>query len=181
MNLNASVASLILLTVPGDVVEKINLTNFDVQQGGKSGNNFSSSNDLQTSIRFENKGGVQIGPIGKISVKQGDKVVYETDFNNKDQRDMILPDGARRWNIPLKNIGSFGDYTVMATFTYGTKNQTLEVERSFWIIPQVAIIATIVGVVVLIALIVGIWLFLRGYKKRVLRNHGHKSSGMKIK
>ena len=181
VNLNASVASLILLTVPGDVVEKINLTNFDVQQGGKSGNNFSSSNDLQTSIRFENKGGVQIGPIGKISVKQGDKVVYETDFNNKDQRDMILPDGARRWNIPLKNIGSFGDYTVMATFTYGTKNQTLEVERSFWIIPQVAIIATIVGVVVLIALIVGIWLFLRGYKKRVLRNHGHKSSGMKIK
>jgi len=165
VNLDASVASLILLTVPGEVTEKLNLTDFDIQQGGKSGSFFQSSNDLQASVRFENKGGLQAGPFGKVSVKQGDKVVYEADFNNKDPRDMILPDSARRWDIPLKNIDSFGNYTVSATFTYGKKNQTIEVSKSFWVIPQFVIIATVVGVLVLVGLIVGIWLLLRNRKR----------------
>lgn len=171
VNLSASVASLILMTVPGDTVEKLDLTNFDIQQGGLSKTMFSSSNDLQASFRFQNKGNVQIGPFGKISVKQGNNVVYETDFNNKDQRDMILPDSARRWDVPLKEIGSFGKYTVHATFTYGKKNQSIEVTKSFWVIPTAVIIATIVALLVVIGLIVGIWLFLRSYKRRVIRNH----------
>jgi hypothetical protein len=172
VNLTGSAASLILMTVPGPVTEKLNLTDFSIQQGGKSGTTFSSPNDLQASVRFENKGGAQVAPFGKVSVKQGDEVVYEADFNNKDPRDMILPDSARRFDVPLKNIESFGNYTVSATFTYGTKNQTIEVSKSFWVIPQAVIIATIVGVLLLIGLIVGIWLFLRNYKRRVLRNHG---------
>jgi hypothetical protein len=113
---------------------------------------------------------VQIGPFGKLSIKQGDKVVYETDFNNKDQRDMILPDSARRWDIPLKKIESFGNYTVSAVFTYGKKNQTIEVSQSFWVIPMAVIIIAAGGVLLFILLIIGIWLFLRSYKRRVLRN-----------
>lgn len=178
VNLNASVASLILLTVPGDVVEKLDLTDFNIQQGSKSAAYFSNAKDLKAAFRFQNTGGIQLGPFGKLSVKQGDKVVYETDFNNKTPRDVILTDSARRWDVPLKNIGSFGHYTVSATFTYGSNNQTVEVEKSFWIIPQAIIIAAIIGILVLIALIVGIWLFLRNYKRRVLRNHGHNDSGL---
>jgi hypothetical protein len=169
VNLSGSVASLMLLTVPGDTIEKLNMTEFKVIQDGKSGSYFQNPNDLQATVRFQNQGNVQIGPFGKLSIKQGDKVVYETDFNNKDQRDMILPDGARRWDIPLKKIGNFGNYTVSAIFTYGKKNQTIEVSQSFWIIPTSVIVATVAGVVALIGLIVGIWLFLRSYRRRVLR------------
>jgi hypothetical protein len=172
VNLSGSVASLILLTVPGEVTEKLNLTDFDIQQGGKSGSFFQSPNDLQASVRLENKGGVQAGPFGKVSVKQGDKVIYEADFNNKDPRDMILPDSARRWDIPLKKIESFGNYTVSATFTYGKKNQTIEVTKSFWVIPQFVIIATVVAVLVLIGLVVMIWLLLRNRKHNSLRGRG---------
>lgn len=172
VNLSASVASLILLTVPGNIVEKLNLTSFEIQQGGTTATYFQSSNDLHTSFRFENKGNVQVGPIGKISVKEGNNVIYETDFNNKSPRDVILPDGARRWDVPLKQIGSFGNYTVSATFTYGKKNQTIEVSRSFWVVPQGIIIAAVAGTLALVGLIVGIWLFLRSYKRRILRSHG---------
>lgn len=172
VNLSASVASLILLKVPGNITEKLHLTSFDVQQGGASGAYFQSPNDLNVSFRFENKGNIQVGPIGKISLKEGDKVVYETDFNNKDPRDVILPDGARRWDEALKQIGSFGHYTVSATFTYGQKNQTIEVSKSFWVVPQGVIFAAIGGTLALIALIVGIWLFLRSYKRRILNSHG---------
>lgn len=171
VNLSASAASLILLTVPGDLVENLDLTNFDITQDGKAGAFFSTANNIQAAVRFQNKGNVQVGPIGKVSVKQGDTVVYETDFNNKDPRDMILPDSARRWDIPVNKIGSFGKYTVVATFTYGQKNQTIEVSKSFWVVPTVVIIATIIIVLLIVGLIIGIWLFLRGYKRRILKKH----------
>lgn len=172
VNLSASVASLILLTVPGDFVEKLDLTSFDVTQDGDPGGFFSSSNDLGVSFRFQNQGNVQVGPFGKISVTSGDKLVYDVDFNNKEQRDMVLPDGARRWGIPLKKIGSFGRYTVTATFTYGKKNETIQVERTFWVVPTAVIVASVGAVLALIALIFGIRAFLRSYKKRVLRGGG---------
>lgn len=176
VNLNTSVASLLLVTVPGKVTEKLSLTNFEVQQNSKTGEMFTSPDKLQVLARFMNEGGVQEAPFGKVSVVQDDKkVVYETDFNNKDPRDVVLPDSARRWDIPLKNIGGFGHYTVTATFTYGKKNQSIEVSKSFWVIPQMLIIAVVVGLLLLIALIVGIVLFLKSYKRRVLRKHGRGS------
>ena len=170
VNLSASAASLILLTVPGEMVEKLNLTDFNIQQNGKNGTVFQTGKDLQAAFRFENKGSLQAGPFGKVSVKKGDQVVYAADFNNKNPRDMILPDSARRWEVPLDKISGFGNYTVSATFTYGQKNQTIEVTKTFWIIPMSIIIAAVLGLLVLIGLIVGIWLFLRSYKRRVLRS-----------
>jgi hypothetical protein len=137
-----------------------------------TGTNFRTPNNLQATVRFENKGSVQLGPFGKVSVKQGDKVIYASDFNNKTPRDMTLPDSARRWDIPLKNIGTFGKYTVTAVFTYGAKNQSIEVTKSFWVIPTTVIVWSIIGLITLIALIVGIWLFLRSYKRRILRSAG---------
>lgn len=171
VNLSASAASLILLTVSGPVSEQLSMTEFNITQDGKAGEFFNTSNDMQVAVRFANQGNIQLAPWGKVSVKQGDKLVYETDFNSTDPKDMILPDSARRWDIPLKKLGSFGHYTVSATFTYGSKNQTIEVTKSFWVVPMVVIIATVVGVLVLLGLIVAIWLFLRSYKRRILRKH----------
>lgn len=177
VNLSASAASLILLTVPGKFVEKVELTDFAIQQDGKGGTLFQTPSNIQASFRFQNTGNVQAGPFGKVSVKQNNKVVYAADFNNKTPRDMILPDSARRWDVPLKDLGSFGYYTVSATFTYGEKNQTIEVTKSFWVIPLAVMIGAVVGLLLLIALIVGIIWFLRSYKKRILQTQGRGGSG----
>ncbi len=173
VNLSASVASLILLTVPGPVTEQLNLTNFDIQQGqgGKAATDFRTPNDLKVAFRFENKGNIQQGPFGKISVTQGGKLVYDYDFNQDTPREVILPDGARKWEAPLKEIGDFGYYTVQATFTYGSTNKTIEVEKSFWVIPTAFIIAAIAIVVVLIAGIVFLVIWLKGRRKRAIRRH----------
>jgi len=167
VNLSASVGSLILLTVPGDFVEHLNLKDFNIQQDGITGTTFRNGTSLQAYFRFENTGSVQMGPFGKISVKKGDKVVYETDFNNKDPRDMILPDSTRRWEIPLSSdtIGGFGQYTVLGTFTYGKDNQTIEVTKTFWIIPFTVIIAGIVAILVLVGIVIGILLAIRSRKR----------------
>ena len=174
VNLSTSVASLILLTVPGDAVEKLNLTDFEIQQNGKAGTFFTTPENIQVSARFRNDGNVQLGPFGKISVTKGDDVIYDVDFNDNDPREMALPDSARRWDIPVEKLEDFGHYKVSATFTYGTKNQTIEIEQSFWVVPLGVIIAAVGGVVGLIALIAAIWFFLRSYKRRILQSNSHR-------
>ena len=155
VNLSASVASLILLTVNGDAPEKLDLTEFVVQQDGRKKSFFANGDNISVTARFENKGNVQAGPFGKVSLLKGNEVIHESDFNNKEQRDMVLPSSARRWNIPVEHVGSLGKYTVTATFTYGTSNQTIEVSESFWVIPRNAIIMAVVGLLLVIGLIVG--------------------------
>ena len=174
VNLNASAASLVLLTVPGDAIEKLSLTEFSIMQGSKIDTVFQSANDIRASFRFQNLGSVQLGPFGKITVKQGDKAVYSYDFNIDTPREMVLPDSARRWDVPFKNIGSFGEYTVTATFTYGKNNETLNVTKSFWVIPWTVIIGAVVGLLALIGLVVGIWMFLKSYKRKILHSQSRR-------
>lgn len=177
VSFSTSAASIILLSVPGDAVEKLALTNFAITQGSKSDSIFQSSNDLNATFRMANQGSIHEGPFGSITVKQGDKVVYDYKFNNTPPRDMILPDGARRWEVPLKNIGSFGNYTVLATFTYGTTNQTIEVSKSFWVIPQIVIIATIVTVILLLLIIIGTVAFIRTQRNKAHRRKSGLGTG----
>jgi len=171
VNLSASVASLILLTVPGDIVEKLDLTDFTIQQNGVNGDVFRGSDDLQVAVRFQNTGNVQIGPFGKVSVLKGNDLIYEADFNNKTPRDVILPDGARAWDIPLEDLGDFGYYSVTATFTYGENNQTIEITKTFWIIPWSLVIGVLGGILLLAAIGVAVWFFLKNYKRRILRSN----------
>ncbi|MEO8691243.1 MAG: hypothetical protein ABI397_00495 [Candidatus Saccharimonas sp.] len=170
VNLAPSVASLILLTVPGDAVEKLNLTEFKVQQNNKAGTYFQTPKDLNVTFRFENKGNLQESPFGKITLKKGNTVVSDHDFNDGTPKDVILPDSARRWTIPLENVDNFGHYTVSGTISYGKDNQTIEVSQSFWVIPMSYIVGAIIGLIVLIGLIVGGWMFLRNYKRRIVRD-----------
>jgi hypothetical protein len=174
VNLSPSVASIILLTVPGPVTEKLSITDFTVQQGGRSNGIFYSDTGISASVRFKSESSIQLGPIGKVSVKKGDTVVYETDFNNKTPRDVILPDSARRWDIPLEKISGFGHYTVLATYTYGQTNQTIEATESFWVIPWL-VIAIAGGVLLLI--IAAIIITILTVKKRRNRNIRVNRSG----
>lgn len=151
VNLSASVASIILLQVRGDVAETLTLTDFAIQQNSTTSAFFNNGENISAMVRFQNDGGVQLGPIGKVSVTKGKDIVYETDFNNNARRDMILPDSARRWDVPLQNIEGFGHYTVTATFAYGSKNQSVEVTKTFWVIPVWVIVGGIVAFLVIVA------------------------------
>jgi hypothetical protein len=170
VNLGTSVASLILMTVPGPTVEQVTLTNFDVQQDGGTATNFRTSNDLSLLLRFQNKGNLQEGPFGQVNVQKGKKVIYTYNFNDKTPKQQILPDSARRWTVPLKGLGKFGKYTISGTFTYGTKGQSIEITKTIWIIPTTVIMIGVIGLLVIVALGVGFWMFIRSYKRKILRS-----------
>ncbi|HSX05577.1 MAG TPA: hypothetical protein VLF69_03870 [Candidatus Saccharimonadales bacterium] len=166
----SSVASLILLTVPGPTVEQLTLTDFAVEQNGGVATNFRTPKDLSLFLRFENKGNLQEAPFGQIYVQKGKKVLYKYNFNQENPAAQILPDSARRWMVPLKGLGKFGKYTVGGTFTYGAKGQTVDIVKTVWIIPTIYILVVVGIVAFLVAIIGGIWLFVRSYKRKILRS-----------
>lgn len=171
VNTSPSVASLVLLRVNGQVSEKIELTDFQLLQSKKATNFLTSTEDLAMLIRFRNTSMVQLAPFGTVTVQRGNEVVHTASFNNaSEQKDMVLPDSARRWNVALGDVEGLGRYKVTATFAYGSTNQTIEATQGFWVVPLPIIIAAAAVLVLVIALIV--FLVLR-------RRRGNKSMSFK--
>jgi len=168
--LSSGIASIILLKVSGPIVERLTLTNFDMQQNGGTASNFRTPDNLGLLIRFKNEGNVHEAPFGQINVQKGKKVIYSHDFNLEDPKEMVLPDSARRWQVPIKNLGKFGKYTVSATFGYGSKGDTINIQNTVWIVPSAVIMAIVIAVLVIAAVIAGMWFFLRNYKRRILKS-----------
>jgi hypothetical protein len=167
---NSSVASWVLLTVPGPTTHELILTNFDIKQKGKVAGNFDSPNGINLGLRFENKGNIQEAPFGQVQVLKGDKLIYSSNFNQTDPKDEVLPDSARSWDVPLKNLGKFGKYTVSGVFSYAN-GKSIQVKKTFWIIPRVLVAGVVGAIIVLLLIFFGIRSFLRSYKRRILRAH----------
>lgn len=169
VSVSGSIASLILVTVPGDIVESLHIKQFGVEQNGKISGRFSNSKDLNVRLRLENKGNVQVAPFGEVFVQKGDKIVYQTKINDVKPAGVVLPDSIRKWEMPLKNIGSFGKYKVTAVVSYGGSNQTMTTEQTIWIVPTILIVGIIVAIIALIAVITLIVMALKAYKRKILR------------
>lgn len=169
VSVSGSIASLILVTVPGNIVESLQIKQFGVQQNGKIAGRFSNAKDLNVLLRLENKGNVQVAPFGEVFVQKGDKIIHQAKINDIKPAGVVLPDSVRKWEIPLKNIGSFGKYKVTAVVSYGGSNQTMTTEQTIWIIPTILIIGIIVALIVIIAVIVLIVTALKAYKRKILR------------
>lgn len=167
VNTSISAASLILLTVEGDAPEKLDLTDFVTRQNGRVGSFFTSADNIDIMARFQNTGNIHAGPFGKIQVTKGGETVYEADFNEQNPRDVILPDSARRWNIPVDKVSGFGKYNVKAVFSYGLSNQTIEVEQSFWVVPLPFIIVASILLLAIIATVVVLILRARSKKNNI--------------
>lgn len=170
VNVSGSVASLILLTVPGNITENLTVKEFGISQKGKLGSRFTTPDDLKAMIRLENKGNIQVAPFGDISVLKGDKVVSSAKLNDISPKGLVLPDSIRKWEVPLNGLGTFGKYKVVATIGYGTNGETMTIEKSLWIIPTSFIIAAIIALIVIIVLIAGVVVSLKAYKRKILRS-----------
>jgi hypothetical protein len=176
VSLSPSAATLILLTVPGNLVEKLALQNFNIEQDGSSKANFRNSKNLSLEFSFKNEGNIHESPFGQIYVKKGVKVVYSDNFNQNQPQQVVLPDSSRQWTQHLKGIGGFGKYTIGATFTYGSKGASIQITKTIWIVPLgyiIAGIAVIVGVILLVSIIIT---FLRTYKRRILRKANQQNN-----
>ena len=145
--LSASVGTLVLLRVAGNITENVKLAGFSASQDGKRGS-FFEHGPVDFTVRLENDGSVHEKVQGTIDVTSTfGKKVGSVAVNDKGGN--VLPGSIRKFQQQLSTKALFGHYTAKLSLSYagGTKklNQTL----GFWVIPWRLILLILVAVVVL--------------------------------
>ncbi len=172
VTLSASVGSLILVKVPGDIKENVTLASFDVRTDPEatSGSSFFTSNkNLYAVARFKNTGNVHEQPFGKVVLKRGSKVLQTVEINNTDPRGNVLPDSIRRFSVKLDKVGLWGKYTVEGNFGYGSSGQLVSGASTFYVFPLTYILIGL-GILLLIAgAIVGLPRAIKRYNQSIIR------------
>jgi len=169
VTLSASVASLVLVKVPGNIKEQVGIASFDARVDDHVRSIFTSSKNITAVVRFENKGDVQEEPFGKVILKKGNKQLATYEVNNTDPRGNVLPGSIRKFSVKLTKVSSFGKYTLQGNFGYGSNGQLLSASTTFYVIPLWAIIVGIVVILLIIAAIVLLPRKIRTYNRRVAR------------
>lgn len=165
LSLSASVGTLFLITVPGNLTEKLTDVSFEATKNGHVGTLFNSG-PITIVTRLKNEGNIHVQPFGKIIIKNTfGKIVYQTELNDAQPRGNVLPDSIRRFENPIKLGHLLGKYTAIGNFAYGSNGNIISVKKTFYVIPYVLIIIIIL---VLLFLIFGLPRLIRAYNRRVI-------------
>jgi hypothetical protein len=155
LSLSASVGSLILVTVPGNITEQASVVSLNVaRKEGKASNLFTNGSSLKASIRIRNSGNVQLSPYGKVQLKKGSKELGTFEINNTDPKGSILPDSIRKFSVDFGDkTKTLGKYTVSGNFGYGDKGQLIMATTSFYVVPLPIVITLVVCLLLIIVAI----------------------------
>lgn len=164
VGLTASVGSIMLITVPGDLVQKVSLEQLSAGQNNLP-KSFITSGTVQIITRLKNEGDIHVKPFGKVEIKNTfGKIVASYDFNNTDPRANILPESTRMFVDNVDNVKWFGRYTILINLAASNgSGDIVTASSAFWYVPVWAIY-TLIGIVIVIA--VGIYLLARKMRKR---------------
>lgn len=170
----ASVGSLILLEIPGDITEKIQINDVSAYLNDGAGSLFTKKPD-QIGVEIQNLGNSFSQPFGKVTVKdwRGNEIfLYE--LNDSQPRGNILPESTRLFLQSFKDVETKtvngqeeitetspiswpGRYTVTGNISHGTTGEIYTVSSTFWYIPLWMIIA--VGILVIIMVLGAVYLY----------------------
>jgi hypothetical protein len=173
VSLNASLGTLLLVNVAGDIKNKLTIEEFYTMKDKKRGWFFESA-PLTFVERIKNEGNTHEQPTGKITITDmfGKLVAVQT--VNQPPRN-VLPASIRKFEQPLGPalIGDkwlFGKYTAELEITYANKLKVTD-SLTFWVIPWRLILIAIAAIV---ALIFAIRFGLKRYADNVLgRSRSH--------
>ncbi|HVX24241.1 MAG TPA: DUF916 domain-containing protein [Candidatus Saccharimonadales bacterium] len=175
VSLAGSVGSLILVKVPGNIVDKLSIASFDARSNDRSGTFFTHSKNIDAVVRFQNEGNIQEQPFGKILLKnRSGKTLASYEINNTTPPGNVLPDSIRKFSIPLKKLSSFGEYKLEGNFGYGSGGQLLSASTTFYVIPLWLILLFVAVVILLGFLVFGLPKLIRKYNDRVIRKAGRR-------
>jgi hypothetical protein len=175
LSLSGSVASLVLVRVPGDITERMTLASLNaVDKKGNAHSLFTSSKNIQAAVRVQNEGNVQEAPTGNVILKKGKKVLGTYSVNPGAEPGNVLPGSIRKFTIKLDHVGSFGKYTINTNLGYGSSGQLVSGSTSFYVVPMPLLILGIVIVLLILFLIFVLPRMIRNYNARVLRRAGRR-------
>lgn len=173
VGLTASVGTIVLVRVPGNLTERLDLVQLSASKNGKA-KSFFTSGSVSVLLRLKNSGDIHVQPYGKVLVKNMfGKIVDQYEVNNTQPRNNILPGSTRRFDDPTKYKHWLGRYTIETNLGYSENNgELISAQATFWYLPVWSIV---VFVLILLAIAALVYTLL---KKRDNRLH-HKSKSAK--
>lgn len=165
--LSASVGTLVLINVSGDIVDKSYLAEFFTSQNGKRGG-FFQSGPVTFVERLKNEGNTHFKPTGTVRITNTfGKEVKVLSVNATGGN--VLPASVRRFEQTLDKKRMFGHYKAEVNIQY--QGKTLTQTIGFWVIP-LKVTALVLGVIIL--LVLGLRFYVKQAVKRAAK--GSKSS-----
>lgn len=151
--LSASVGTLVLINVSGELVNKASLTEIYTAQNGQK-RSFFETGPITFVERIRNEGNVHFKPIGTLRItNMFGKEVKVLSVNEPGGN--VLPQSTRRFEQELSSKRLFGRYKVEANIQYNGQN--LESTMSFWVVPYKTVTLVIgVGILLFMVLRTGI-------------------------
>lgn len=148
VSLSASVGTLLLVNVSGDVSESAKVAELYTGKGGKRGWLFEYG-PIGITTRLQNTGNTHFQPKGTVQVRNMfGKDVEVSQFNQTTRN--VLPGSVRKFEQTLDKKLLFGRYTVQADIVYGADNKIASKTISFWVIPYKLIILAIAAIALLV-------------------------------
>jgi hypothetical protein len=164
VNVASSIASLIFLTVSGDVDERGRIRDFVTEKS------LYEIPEARFSLRFENQGNVHLQPQGNITIynmfgKERGQVV----LNQGKHFGNVLPGSIRKFSFVWSaDSGEWdiGKYKAVATLGYGKDaKQFATATNYFWVLPVWKMLQLGLGVLALLAFL---WWGIRAYVRKAL-------------
>jgi len=166
VGLNASLGSLVLVRVSGNISERLSVASFYAAKNSKK-IGIVQNGPVTFVTRFENIGNIHVEPTGLITVTNMlGKTTASLPISNDPGN--VLPDSIRRFEQTLNKKWLFGKYSVTLNATYGQTNKTISATTSFWVIPYTLIIIVLLA---LAALILVLRKLIKGYNRRLIEKH----------
>ena len=165
--LSASIGTLVLLNVSGDVEESMSIEEMFVSQEGEQGG-FFETGPFEFVTRLSNEGNVYLQPSGELEITNifGQEVA-SIPFNEDESN--VLPQSIRRFDQSFDDKSFwFGRYTATADLQYGASGEIVQDSTDFWVIPY-----KLVGIVLVMLLAVGYFgrKALQAYNKSVVKKY----------
>ncbi|HUC95688.1 MAG TPA: DUF916 domain-containing protein [Candidatus Saccharimonadia bacterium] len=160
ISLTANVASIFLITVPGNLYQHLSLVQLSAGDTNGNTSSFFTNGQLSVVTRLNNTGNIHVAPYGTIIVKDMfGKTIQTLMFNKGPSPGNILPQSIRKFVDPLNVHKWLGYYTITASIGYGSSgsgNDLIVSNASFWYVPTWILIGILVVLAIIIILIV--WL-----------------------
>lgn len=169
--LSASIGTLVLVRVSGDVKESAAVEEFFASQNAKK-SSFFETGPITLTERIKNTGNVHVKPAGSVVVKDMfGKTTASLKVNDPPKN--VLPDSIRRFEQELNKRWLFGRYTADLTLGYGTTGQALSGQLVFWVIPWKLIAAVLLLIATIILVLRS---GLKRYNRRIIEKAQAASS-----
>jgi hypothetical protein len=170
VSLSASVGTIVLIQVKGDLKERAQLSALKIYNNDKSGTIFFKKPN-KAGVEVANLGNSFLQPFGKVTVSDmSGKEVYSYEVNNNQPRANVLPGSKRIFIDPIKNINKPGRYTVNASIAIGNGSDVLVSQKTIWYLTG----GFLVAIIAILAILIALTLFAyRQYRKS--RRHTKRS------